>query len=210
MASGDGSIHAFEVDAASLPPVPSSSEWVWAKQGGGAGEDRGSSIAVDMAGNAYVTGILFGPTTFSGQEIPKHDDGGDIFVAKYDKEGSLLWIRQAGGSLEDRGTGIAVGPSGNVYVTGNFRGTATFPGFDPLVSSGDKDNFLAKYDSNGNLTWGRTADLRGLLAARAHDRGLRRITASPWCSHHHLEFHSHRRDPKGAGRMVAYLGMPLT
>lgn len=57
---------------------------------------------------------------------------------------------------------------------------------------------------------GRTADLRGLLAARAQDCGLRQITASPWCSRHHTDFHSHRRDQTGAGRMVAYLGMPLT
>ncbi len=55
------------------------------------------------------------------------------------------------------------------------------------------------------------ADLRGLAAARARAAGVEAITRSPWCTYRDSEhFWSHRRDPAAAGRMVAYLGRPLT
>ncbi len=55
------------------------------------------------------------------------------------------------------------------------------------------------------------ADLRGLAAARARAAGVEAITRSPWCTYSDSEhFWSHRRDPGGADRMVAYLGRPLT
>ena len=55
------------------------------------------------------------------------------------------------------------------------------------------------------------ADLRGLAATRARAAGVETITRSPWCTYRDSEhFWSHRRDPDGAGRMVAYLGRPLT
>ncbi len=55
------------------------------------------------------------------------------------------------------------------------------------------------------------ADLRGLAAARARAAGVEAITRSPWCTYRDSKhFWSHRRDPAAAGRMVAYLGRPLT
>jgi YfiH family protein len=54
-------------------------------------------------------------------------------------------------------------------------------------------------------------DLRRIVAERAEAAGLRRITLSPWCTFQDSgHFWSHRRDPNGAGRMIAYLGRPLT
>ncbi len=55
------------------------------------------------------------------------------------------------------------------------------------------------------------ADLRGVLAARGRAAGVVEISQSPWCTHRDsAHFSSHRRDGDGAGRMVAYLGRPLT
>ena len=147
-------ISVFVVNVALLHSAPVvSPDWLWAKSGGGTGEDRGSSISVDAAGNAFVTGIFFATADFNGTVLSSIGNG-DIFVAKYDKRGTLQWVRQAGGSSEDRGTGITVGPLGDVYVTGNFRGAVDFGGVF-LTSAGDKDNFLAKYDTDGNLLWVR-------------------------------------------------------
>jgi YfiH family protein len=56
-----------------------------------------------------------------------------------------------------------------------------------------------------------TVDLRRVLAQRGRKEGLSRITASPWCTYADgTLFWSHRREGDGAGRMVAYLGRPLT
>ncbi len=57
----------------------------------------------------------------------------------------------------------------------------------------------------------RRVDLRRIVAERAAAVGVRQITLSSWCTFDNADhFWSHRRDPKGAGRMIAYLGRPLT
>ena len=54
-------------------------------------------------------------------------------------------------------------------------------------------------------------DLRGVVAVRARAVGVEEITRSPWCTYRDSEhFWSHRRDREAAGRMIAYLGRPLT
>jgi len=63
----------------------------------------------------------------------------------------------------------------------------------------------------GPATGPGTVDLRRIVAGRAEAAGIRRITLSPWCTFRDSEhFWSHRREPTGAGRMIAYLGRPLT
>ncbi len=65
--------------------------------------------------------------------------------------------------------------------------------------------------AGGGAAGAAGADLRGLAAARARAAGVEAITRSPWCTYRDSEhFWSHRRDPDAAGRMVAYLGRPLT
>lgn len=71
---------------------------------------------------------------------------------------SLEWARSIGGSKTEYGYGIAVDGSGNVYATGSFQGTVDFdpgPGIDTLVSAGNSDIFIVKYDAVGNYLWAR-------------------------------------------------------
>ncbi len=70
----------------------------------------------------------------------------------------LDWAHRAGGPTLDRGAfGVGHDSSGNVYVTGQFQGTATFgqgqPNETSLTESGSGDVFLAKYDNAGDLQW---------------------------------------------------------
>src|SRR5262245_44936828 len=96
----------------------------------------------------------------------------DMFVAKYDSNGMLLWAKRAGGISSDVGQGIAVDGSGNSYVTGIFQGSATFGSGElnqtTLVSAGPTDIFVAKYDSNGMLLWAKRDVGRG----RCRGRGI--------------------------------------
>jgi hypothetical protein len=125
----------------------------WAKKAGGdAGAINGSSrgIAIDGSGNSYVTGYFNDTTTFGGTNLNSRG-GSDIFVAKYDSAGTLAWAKQEGGANNDYGDGIAVDGTGNIYVTGDFSGSATFGG-TTLTSTSSSDVFVAKYISGGGET----------------------------------------------------------
>ncbi len=113
------------------------------------------SVAVDGSGNIYLTGEFSGTVTLGGQTITS--EGDDIFIAKYNASGTVLWLRR-GATGFDYGLGIAVDGSGNVYVVGNFEGTANFntpsaSGSNQLVSAGFSDIFIAKYNTSGALQW---------------------------------------------------------
>jgi len=137
---------------------------IWARQaGGGEFSSIGIGIAVDGSSNSYVTGSFGGTATFGAGESNEttltSTGSGDLFVAKYDSDGLLIWAKQAGGTGGDRGWGIAVDGSGNSYVTGDFSLTATFGAGEvnetTLTSAGGIDIFVAKYDSNGSLVWAK-------------------------------------------------------
>ncbi|MBA2590790.1 MAG: SBBP repeat-containing protein [Gammaproteobacteria bacterium] len=135
---------------------------VYAGYIGGGDFDAGSGIAVDKAGNAYVTGetgsteasfpVKGGPDlTFNGDI-----DAVDAFVAKVNASGTaLVYAGYLGGDGDDRGLGIAVDKKGNAYVTGITSSTeASFPvkgGPDPTFNGdfGDVDAFVAKVNASG-------------------------------------------------------------
>lgn len=140
-------------------------ELQWATQAGGTGGDFGFGIATDGPGNSYVTGAFSSTTTFGAGEDNETEltaaGGSDVFVAKYDRNGQLLWATLAGGTGTDWGNGIAIDGPGNSYVAGIFQGIATFgEGEDNetgLTASGSFDAFVAKYDRNGDLLWAKQA-----------------------------------------------------
>ncbi len=130
---------------------------VYAGYIGGNGSDWGNGIAVDIAGNSYVTGdttsaqasfpVIVGPDlTFNGS--------GDTFVAKVNTAGtSLVYAGYIGGNDLDWGKGIAVDGAGNAYVTGvTYSTQASFPvtGGPDLTFNGDADAFVAKVNATGS------------------------------------------------------------
>ena len=133
--------------------------WDWVQSAGGTTDDVGKGIAVDGSGNVYVTGWYFGTATFgtttNGTTTKTSAGLFDIFVAKYNSNGASYWVQSAGGIFNDVGYGIAVDVSGNVYVTGEYAGTATF-GTTTKTSAGSIDIFVAKYNSSG-LQWVQSA-----------------------------------------------------
>src|SRR5439155_9294175 len=126
--------------------------------GGSGGDSAGGSsnivsgdIAVDSAGNAYVTGITSStdfPTVSPFQATL--GGGTDAFVAKLNSGGSaLVYSTYLGGNSNDQGSGIAVDSSGNAYVTGSTS-SANFPttaaSFQPALRGGS-DAFIIKIRS---------------------------------------------------------------
>lgn len=133
-------------------------------------------LAVDVAGNSYVTGGFIGTATFehATHAITLTSAGlKDIFLTKYSPEGQPLWAFSIGGvaagpGLDDEGLGVAVSAAGDVFITGYFQGIADFdPSSDTfmLSSQGFRDAFVASYTSDGELRWAKSfggiADDRG-------------------------------------------------
>ncbi len=147
-----------------------SGDLVWVRQAGGTSDDEGYGIATDGAGNIIVTGKFQGDATF-GQTVLASRGESDIFIAKYDTAGSLLWVRQAGGAGDDQGLSVAVDGIGYIVVTGSFRGEPGSPAIfdgESLYSSGGTmgDIFIARYDGDGKLVWVQKA------GGPDHDEGL--------------------------------------
>jgi hypothetical protein len=144
---------------------------LWATSAGGASFDPGFGIATDPLGNSYVTGKFVGTATFGAGEANQtvleavgNEAVGilDMFVAKYALDGTLLWATSAGGVLLDsHNSGIATDARGNIYVTGNIFGTATFgagEANETVLEAGNRpDVFVAKYASAGTLLWATSA-----------------------------------------------------
>ncbi len=120
----------------------------------------GYDVAVDGDGNVYTTGTFSGTAVFGAGNTLTSDGDTDVFLAKYDTNGNLQWVRKSGGSGNDLGRAISISGS-NVLLTGYFKNN-NFTLQSPtnnvsLNSAGGKDIFIAKYDTNGNLVWARQA-----------------------------------------------------
>jgi len=102
---------------------------------GGPQNDYASGLAVDAAGNVYVTGYTYSYGVTQGIA--------SVILLKYDPSGNLLFQKTWGGAQNDYGSGVAVDGAGNVYVTGYTYSFSVTPGV--------ANAFLLKYDSSGNL-----------------------------------------------------------
>jgi hypothetical protein len=111
------------------------------------------AIAADGSGNSFVTGSFDGSASF-GNSVTLNSTSGsaDVFVAKYDINGVAQWATNSGGSSDEGATGIALNGTGNIYITGGFRGNTSF-GTTTLTSAGDLDVFVARLDSTGTFRW---------------------------------------------------------
>ena len=129
-----------------------SGNFLWAKRFGSKGEDYGRGIGTDAAGNIYFSGVFSGAVKFGSKTLNSVEGSKDIFLAKADASGNILWVRQMGGSGPDEGCEIEVDEEGNAYISGEFPRSAAFETI-VLKSAGWRDVFTAKFDTQGNLIW---------------------------------------------------------
>jgi hypothetical protein len=132
-------------------------DWDWAVQGGSTGTDYAMDICTDAAGNSFVVGYFSGTATFGAYTLASAG-GTDVFIAKLDPQGNYLWVSPAGGTSNESGLDIAIGASGDIYVTGYFFGTINFNIWvTPLTAVGQCDVFIAKLDVEGTWLWAQKA-----------------------------------------------------
>ena len=144
-----------------LAKLDSDGNFLWAQSFGGTGSDAAYGVAVDAAGNAFVTGDFSATATFGqgANAVNLQSAGGtDAFIAKVAPTGDLTWARSVGGTGGDNARSIAVDSLGDAYVTGEFSGTADFdranPGVHQLTTFFGA-SYILKLDAGGNYLWAK-------------------------------------------------------
>ncbi len=147
---------------------------IWGGSMGTSGSDNSTGIVLDGAGHFYTAGSFTGTMDVDpgpGVTNLVSAGGNDIYVTKFDTNGTLIWARAMGGAYNDGALAVAVDASGNVYTTGGFCGTADFdPGAGSFnmtaATTGETDIFISKLDSDGDFVWAK-----GIIGGTWWDHG---------------------------------------
>ena len=149
-------LHSFDAFVSKLDP--GGTTLLYSTLLGGSGTDQGLAIAVDLGGNAYVTGYTDSTDfpTPGGAFATAPGGPSDGFVTKLNPFGSsLLYSTYLGGSGQETGASIAVDGAGNAWITGltNSDNFPTTPGAFRTSRVGQRDVFVTKMDALGSLAF---------------------------------------------------------
>jgi hypothetical protein len=144
-----------------------SGNFIWAKSIGAGNSDQNNSVATDPSGNIYAVGQFTftvdfdpGPATYNLNWA-----NGGHYVLKLDASGNFVWAYGLNATIND----IHVDNVGNYYYTGNFGGTVDFdPGAAVYnLSTTFSAMFVTKFNSAGNLVWGKRMECNGTIESRS-------------------------------------------
>jgi hypothetical protein len=128
----------------------------WAKSAGDTSVDIGYSITSDLNGNVLVAGYFDSPSITFGNFTLINSLQNSIFIVKYNSIGEEVWAKNIGID-SSQVSGISTDDNGNVFIIGSFSPKEVILGLDTLRNSGMSSMYIAKYDSNGDLLWARSA-----------------------------------------------------
>jgi gliding motility-associated-like protein len=143
-----------------------SGNFIWARQFGNAnpGNEQVRDIAIDGSGNLYFTGFFYGTLDFDPGpgvfNVTCMGSGYAAYFLKLDNNGNFSWAKNiAQSDWGNMGMSIACASSGNLYVTGIFKGLTDLdpgPGTDMVNSINTaQDIFISKFDNSGNYLWSK-------------------------------------------------------
>jgi len=153
-------------------------------------------ITTDSSGNIYLTGSFNSPTANLGSTTLVNFGMEDVFLAKFNSSGNILWAKNAGGNGSDGGACVVTDNAGNVYLSGTFISTSFSIDTFLLPNSGCVDIFLAKYDTTGNVIWvkgagGTGEDRTGTGGLSINQNGTVFMSGSfgnIWCGWNNISF----------------------
>jgi len=131
---------------------------IWSKSFGGGDWEFGRGISVDPEGNVYLCGGFYSPAIDFGGGLLANSGAGEreVYVAKFDSEGTHLWSKSFGGPSHDECHSVAAGPDGSVQLVGSFKSPVIDFGKGPIqhVGSGEHhDIYIAKLTPDGECAW---------------------------------------------------------
>ncbi|MDB6124690.1 MAG: hypothetical protein JWQ71_3683 [Pedosphaera sp.] len=144
-----------------LAKFDSSGNVLWARQAGPICDAYWKlAMAVDSRGCPHLVGSLKKGAAFGDIQLTNSSAGLNVFVAKYDGSGKVLWAKAGEGKSDGAAMGVAVDASENSYVTGYFISTNLSIGGITLSNSNfgppfSQRMFIAKYNAMGNVVWAK-------------------------------------------------------
>ncbi len=146
---------------------------LWAKSASGQSANEAYSVSTDPSGNVYMGGNFGGaPISFGSITLAYVDSiYWDMFIAKYDSSGNVLWAKSSGGNSNDRIFSITSDTFSNIYVSGYFSSTSITFGSTTLTNTNIYNSFIVKYDSNGNALWAKSVVPNTTCNISADDQG---------------------------------------
>ncbi len=125
----------------------------WGNTFGGTQTDETFAVEIDYnnGSNSIEVGYFTGLASFNGTNLGSAGFS-DIFITKHAPNGNFLWVKQLGGSGEERAVSVSLDANGNIFITGHFWGSFEFGG-TTYTSFGQEDAFIAKLDPAGNPIW---------------------------------------------------------
>ena len=143
--------------------------YVWTKTWGGTGSgDSVNKIALDSNNNIFLTGCLTGTVDFDpseeGIDVKISNGSNDVFLTKYNSDGTYAWTKTWGGTTNDFGFAVTVNSNNDIYVAGSFQLTVDLDpseeGINNVTSIGSEDISISKFTNDGiydfSYTWGGT------------------------------------------------------
>lgn len=131
---------------------------IWAKTV--SGEANSYGIIIDKNDNVIIGGSFYSTMDFGSSVFLNNGGSADIFIAKFTKNGGLIWARKAGGTETDYCLGVGVDSIGNIYQTGivGYSSNSFFGSIMLTNSNSISDIYIAKYDSAGTPIWAQNID----------------------------------------------------
>ncbi|HET9135913.1 MAG TPA: choice-of-anchor D domain-containing protein [Candidatus Kapabacteria bacterium] len=122
----------------------------WAKDWRGNADGLATTILVNEQNEIYACGFFTNSFDFDGIPLQSHA-GRDIFFAKCNFDGSIVWVKQAGSYGDNRAEDMAFDNDGNIVITGQcYNGTAF--GTDTIFTY-DRETFVANVARTGSINW---------------------------------------------------------
>jgi gliding motility-associated-like protein len=137
---------------------------LWRKNAPTTSSARVTAVKFDQGNHVYITGHFTGEIEFDTYSLTAaNTSNSDIFLAKYDADGAVLWadglIKTTTDELNNEGRGLKIdATSGDVFITGIFKGTIRsglhqITGINTAEDPASADGFIARYASTGDLLW---------------------------------------------------------
>lgn len=146
--------------------------FIWIKQAGMSGDDSPVKVAALPGDSFVVTGHFVASAVFGEGETNETTlvsaGDKDVFLAKYDVNGGLLWAKRAGGLSDVTVHSLSATANGAIMIGGTFKNVAIFGEGEPnetsLTATSNTASFAALYSPDGQLSWAKSIPSQGSLA----------------------------------------------